>query len=74
MFIPQYQVLLKLSQIYKVSLNMVFLIPQNQCYPGNFGNLNENSTWLMCCVDKSVKLFDKMTNKKKNYENYQPVA
>ena len=35
MLIPQYQVLvLKLSPIYLVSLNMVFSIPQNQCYPG----------------------------------------
>ena len=36
MLIPKYQVLvLKLSPIYTVSLNMVFLIPQNQCYLGN---------------------------------------
>ena len=35
MLIPQYQVLvLKLSPIYTVSLNTVFSIPQNQCYPG----------------------------------------
>ena len=35
MLIPQYQVLvLKLFPIYTVSLNMVFSIPQNQCYPG----------------------------------------
>ena len=35
MSIPQYQVLvLKLSPIYMVSLNTVFSIPQNQCYPG----------------------------------------
>ena len=35
MLIPQYQVLvLKLSPIYTVSLNMVFSIPQNQCYLG----------------------------------------
>ena len=35
MLIPQYQVLvLKLSPIYRVSLNTVFSIPQNQCYPG----------------------------------------
>ena len=35
MLIPQYQVLvLKLSLIYRVSLNTVFSIPQNQCYPG----------------------------------------
>ena len=35
MLIPQYQVLvLKWSPIYMVSLNTVFSIPQNQCYPG----------------------------------------
>ena len=35
MLIPQYPVLvLKLSPIYTVSLNTVFSIPQNQCYPG----------------------------------------
>ena len=35
MLTPQYQVLVqKLSPIYSVSLNMVFSIPQNQCYPG----------------------------------------
>ena len=35
MLIPQYLVLvLKLSPIYMVSINTVFLIPQNQCYPG----------------------------------------
>ena len=35
MLIPQYKVLvLKLSPIYTVSLNTVFSIPQNQCYPG----------------------------------------
>ena len=36
MSIPQYLVLvLKLTPINMVSLNSVFLIPQNQCYPGN---------------------------------------
>ena len=35
MLIPQYLfLLLKLTQINTVSLNTVFLIPQNQCYPG----------------------------------------
>ena len=35
MLIPQYMVLvLKLSLIYTVSLNTVFWILQNQCYPG----------------------------------------
>ena len=35
MLIPQHLVLvLKLSPIYTVSLNMVFSIPQNQCYLG----------------------------------------
>ena len=34
--IPQYMVLvLKLTLINTVSLNTVFSIPQNQCYPGN---------------------------------------
>ena len=33
--IPQYPVLvLKLTPINTVSFNMIFLIPQNQCYPG----------------------------------------
>ena len=36
MSIPQYLVLvLKLTPINTVPLNSVFLIPQNQCYPGN---------------------------------------
>jgi hypothetical protein len=36
MSIPQYLVLvLKLTPINTVSLNTVFSIPQNQCYPGN---------------------------------------
>ena len=36
MSIPQYMVLvLKLTPINTVSLNTVFWIPQNQCYPGN---------------------------------------
>ena len=40
MLIPQYQVLvLKLSPIYTVSLNTVFSIPQNQCYPGTPCNI-----------------------------------
>ena len=40
MLFPQYQVLvLKLSQIYTVSLNTVFSIPQNHCYPGTPCNL-----------------------------------
>ena len=35
MLIPQYLVLvLKLSPIYTATFNTVFLIPQNQCYPG----------------------------------------
>ena len=35
MLIPQYPVLvLKFFPIYAVSLNTVFSIPQNQCYPG----------------------------------------
>ena len=39
MLIPQYQILLlKLSLIYTVSLNTVFLIPQNQCHPGPVTN------------------------------------
>ena len=35
MLIPQYLILvLKFSRIYTISLNKVFLNPQNQCYPG----------------------------------------
>ena len=46
MLIPQYLVLvLKLTPINTVSLNTIFSIPQNQCYPGNPCNLKsfENS-------------------------------
>ena len=54
MLIPQYQVLvLKLSPIYTVSLNTVFSIPQNQCYPGTpctmftylINDCTKNNTW-----------------------------
>jgi hypothetical protein len=47
MLIPQYQVLvLKLSPIYMVSVNKVFLILQNQCYPGT----PCTRSWLNLCV------------------------
>ena len=40
MLIPQYLVLLlKLTPIYTVSINTVFSIPQNQCYPGTPCNM-----------------------------------
>ena len=45
MLIPQYPILvLKLSPIYMVSLNTVFKIPQNQCYPGT--PCSTKSGWL----------------------------
>ena len=49
MLIPQYLVLvLKLTPINTVSLNRVFLIPQNQCYPGNTCTLIVNYSLKLC--------------------------
>ena len=53
MLIPQYLVLvLKLSPIYTVSLNMVFSIPQNQCYLGTYC-----TNFLLLLFESKIKFF-----------------
>ena len=66
MLIPQYQVLvLKLSPINTVSLNTVFSIPQNQCYPG---------TPCISSITNYLKFLQKLKNLRYCAERFHYVA